>query len=120
MRYHYDKPNLYFSQYGTTYKCDHPVYDECTLFRIGDLGLAVIQQRFEPIGKRTYWSSIDPWLNDELYLHEGFIGLFKKYASKPDEKGLYPTLTVRQLMWRLKIKPLFRQKWETVFDKAPF
>lgn len=119
MRYHYDKPSLYFTQYGETYRCDHPVYDECTLFRIGGLGLAVIQQRFEPNGKRTYWSSIDPWLIDELYLHEGFIALFRKYASEANEKGLYPTLTVRQMMWRLKIKPLLRQKWETVFDKAP-
>ena len=32
MRYHYEKPDLYFSKYGKTYMCDHPVYDSCTLY----------------------------------------------------------------------------------------
>lgn len=32
--------------YGERYICNHPVYDRCTLFKIGDRGLAVIQQRF--------------------------------------------------------------------------
>ena len=118
MRYHYDKPDLYFAQYGKVYRCNHPVYDECTLFKIGDRGLAMIQQRLVPKTKHTYWSSIDPWLNDEIYMHEGFIDLFKKFAAK-EMDGLYPTLTVRQVMWRLKMKPLLREKWETVFDKSP-
>lgn len=48
MRYHYEKPNLYSSMYGTTHLCDHPVYDRCTLFQINDKGLAVIQQRYDP------------------------------------------------------------------------
>lgn len=46
MRYHYEKPEIYVSNYGETYICDHPVYDRCTLFKSGDKGLAVIQQRF--------------------------------------------------------------------------
>ena len=46
MRYHYQKPDIYRSMYGETYICNHPVYNKCTLFRIGDNGLAVIQQRF--------------------------------------------------------------------------
>lgn len=36
MRYHYEKPEIYVSNYGETYVCDHPVYDRCTLFKIGD------------------------------------------------------------------------------------
>jgi len=48
MRYHYEKPDLYISMYGNTYECNHPVYDKSTLFRIGDKGLAVIQQRYDP------------------------------------------------------------------------
>lgn len=119
MRYHYQPPSLYFAQYGIVYECDHPVYSKCTLYKRGELGLAVIQQRFEPERKMTYWTAIDPWLVDELYLHEGFIDLFKKFASKANEKGLFPTLTVRQVMWRLKMKPLLRNVWETVFDKSP-
>lgn len=42
MRYHYEKPELYVSNYGETYICDHPVYNRCTLFRIVDKGFAVI------------------------------------------------------------------------------
>ena len=46
MRYHYQKPDIYLSMYGELYICNHPVYDRCTLFTIGNKGLAVIQQRF--------------------------------------------------------------------------
>ena len=119
MRYHYQKPNKYFSQYGEIYICNHEVYSECTLYRMGSLGLAVIQQRFESEKKATYWTAIDPWLVDELYLSKGFLDYFKKYAAEADENGLYPTVTVRQIMWKLRFKPLFRHKWETVFDKSP-
>lgn len=48
MRYHYDKPDHYTSMYGRTYICDHPVYSHCTLYKIGEKGLAVIQQRYIP------------------------------------------------------------------------
>lgn len=54
MRYHYKKPDIYLSMYGKLYICNHPVYDRCTLFTIGDKGLAVIQQRFNPDTKTTY------------------------------------------------------------------
>ena len=55
MRYHYQKPDIYRSMYGETYICNHPVYNKCTLFRIGDNGLAVIQQRFNAETKSTWW-----------------------------------------------------------------
>lgn len=54
MRYHYDKPDHYTSMYGQTYICDHPVYSHCTLYKIGEKGLAVIQQRYIPETKSTY------------------------------------------------------------------
>lgn len=38
--------------YGERYICNHPVYDRCTLFKIGDRGLAVIQQRFNAETKK--------------------------------------------------------------------
>lgn len=66
MRYHYDKPDHYTSMYGQTYICDHPVYSHCTLYKIGEKGLAVIQQRYIPETKSTYWTEIDPWLVDAL------------------------------------------------------
>lgn len=56
MRYHYEKPSIYSSMYGTVYICDHPVYDKRTLFKMGEKGLAVIQQRFD---QRTKLTKID-------------------------------------------------------------
>ena len=116
MRYHYEKPDSYISTYGSTYHCDHPVYSKCTLFKIGNKGLAIIQQRFDRAAKRTWWSEIDPWLNDALYLHKGFEEFFDKRAKECVD-GLYPTVTIRQIMWALKIKPIPRKRWETCFDR---
>ena len=115
MRYHYEKPSIYLSMYGTTYNCSHPIYNECTLFQIGEKGLAVIQQRFDPDTKATWWSWIDPWLTDDIYLHPGFKAFFD-IRSGTCKDGLYPTVTIRQIMWALKMKPLERKRWETVFD----
>ena len=116
MRYHHVKQTRLISVYGEHYICDHPVYNVCTLFRIGDLGLAVIQQRFDPREKLTWWGEIDSWLTDELYLHPGFFTFFERRAG-PCVDGLYPTVTIRQLMWALKMKPLKKERWETVFDR---
>ena len=60
MRYYYEKPTIYLSLYGSTYICDHLVYKKCTLYQIGEYGLAVIQQRFDPKTKNTWWAEIDP------------------------------------------------------------
>ena len=116
MRYHYEKPKLYSSLYGKRYVCKHPVYDSCTLYLIGEKGLAVIQQRYDRETKSTWWSEVDPWLTDELYLHPGFKGFFDERSGTCTD-DLYPTVTVRQIMWALKLKPLKRERWETVFDR---
>ena len=116
MRYHYGKPAIYLSMYGECYICNHPVYDCCTLFKIGEKGLAVIQQRFDSEKKSTWWSEVDPWLTDELYLHPHFKSYFDERAGVCKD-GLYPTVTVRQIMWALRMKPLPKEKWETVFDR---
>lgn len=116
MRYHYEKPTVYLSMYGSTYNCDHPVYDKCTLFKIRFKGLAVIQQRYNPETKNTWWGEIDPWLTDMLYLHPKFREYFDKRAGECMD-GLYPTVTIRQIMWALKLKPISRQRWETCFDR---
>lgn len=116
MRYHHEKPDIYLSRYGKTYVCDHPVYSRCTLFTIGDKGLAVIQQRYNSETKLTWWTEIDDWLTDSLYLHPGFKQFFDERAGKCN-KGLYPTVTIRQIMWALKMKPLKRERWETCFDR---
>lgn len=116
MRYHYEKPTLYSSLYGNTYICDHPVYDRCTLFQIHNNGLAVIQQRYCPNTKSTSWGELDPWLPDALYLHPNFKKFFDERSGE-DTDGLYPTVTIRQIMWALKMKPLPKERWETCFDR---
>lgn len=118
MRYHHDSTAFSHNIYGITYTCDHPVYNRATLYKKGDLGLCVIQQRYDAKTKKTWWTEIDPWLTDELYLNNNFNEYFKRYA-KISTNGFYPTVTIRQIMWALKIKPLKREIWETVFDKSP-
>lgn len=116
MRYHYEKPTIYYSIYGDTYSCNHPVYDRCTLFQMDNKGLAVIQQRFNKDNKKTWWGEIDPWLTDALYLHPGFKAFFDERSGECTD-GLYPTVTIRQIMWALKIKPIPKERWETCFDR---
>lgn len=116
MRYHYQKPDIYRSMYGELYICDHPVYSHCTLYKIGDKGLVVIQQRFDASTKSTRWTEIDSYLTDALYLNIGFKKYFDERAGTCTD-GLYPTVTIRQIMWALKMKPLKRERWETCFDR---
>lgn len=70
MRYFYERPKLYSRMYGETYLCNHPVYGSCTLYKIGREGLVVIQQRYNQTDKTTYWTEIDPWIVDKIYLHD--------------------------------------------------
>lgn len=116
MRYHYEKPTVYHSMFGTIYECNHPVYSSCTLYQLGKRGLAIVQQRYNPETKHTYWTEIDPWLTDELYLHPNFKSFFDERAGEC-ENGLYPTVTIRQIMWALKMKPIPRERWEACFDR---
>lgn len=116
MRYFYKKPDIYCAESGKRYMCDHPVYTVCTLYKKKDLGLAVVQQRWNAHMKRTWWGCIDPWLVDDIYHNPGFNAFFEKHAL-PEENGLYPTVTVRKIMWALRMKPLKKERWETVFDR---
>lgn len=86
------------------------------LYKIGREGLAVIQQRYNPTDKTTYWTEIDPWIVDKIYLHDNFKVFFDERSGECMD-GLYPTVTVRQIMWGLKMKPLKRERWETCFDR---
>ena len=86
------------------------------LYLIKEKGLAVIQQRYNPHNKTTWWSEIDMWLIDDLYLQPGFKTYFDAMSGSPTD-GLYPTVTIRQIMWALRMKPLPKQRWETTFDR---
>lgn len=114
VRYHFQPPSLYSRYYGQLYFCNHPLYDRCTLYLINERGLAVIQQRMSD--KKTYWTEIDDYLTDVLYLNRNFYGYFDKHAQEC-QNGLYPTVTIRQIMHALKIKPMPKEPWETVFDR---
>lgn len=100
----------------STYHCNHIVYTRCTLFKEDFKGLAIIQQRYASEIKATYWTELDPWLIQELYSHPKFDEYFQQRAREADH-GLYPTVTIRQVMWALRMKPLRRAEWETYFDR---
>lgn len=117
MRYHHEKPQIYKRIFGKTYVCNHPVYNRCTLYKIGDYGLAVIQQYYDSKTKKTEWKEVEAWIANELYIHPDFKKYFDKRSGLMDENGLYPTVTVRQIMWALRMKPIKRERWETVFDR---
>lgn len=112
MRYFYVPPDTYTFKHGQIYICNHPLYNNCTLYSDGDVGLAVVQQRFNSRLKATFWAQIDPYLVDEIYERDGFQYIFEKNAVCQDRR-LYPTVSVRKLMWALKMKPLQHHIWET-------
>ena len=112
MKYFY-KPQNKLATKGVVYACNHPIYSKCTLYLEGEIGLAVIQQRFNESLKMTWWGPIDTGLVDDIYNHPDFSKVFLEFAACKDENGLYPTLQVRKLMWKLRMKPLKRQFWES-------
>lgn len=115
MKYYYEKPENWVGA-GEIYECDHPMYHQCTLFRSGPVGLAIIREKFDPIRKTRRWSSIEPWIAGDIYLNKKFEMYFIDHARAPDENGLYPTYTVRQVMWALRMKPLKKEYWEAWND----
>lgn len=121
MRYYYEPPKVYRPREGIVYDCDHPLYNRCTLYLESSdseghpIGLAVVQQRFDPNGKFTYWSYLDSWLSYDIHNHESFPEVLHRHASVVDEKGLFPTIPVRQIMWELRMKPLPKEEWEKNF-----
>ena len=42
----------------------------------------------------------------------GFKDYFLEHAEHENAHKLYPTVTVRQIMWALRMKPLKREWWE--------
>lgn len=115
MRSSYKPPDEYAVRTDTVYRCNHPYYNSCTLLKMDDKGLAVIQQRFNKRYKWTWWGPIDPWLVDDIVENSRFSNFFLEHSGCKDENGLYPTITVRKLMWALRMKPLTKEIWETRF-----
>lgn len=46
-------------------------------------------------------------------------GMESLKTMKPGSEEYFPTVTVRQLMWALRMKPLKKERWETSFDHVP-
>jgi len=112
MRYFYEKPSSWLNV-GEIYNCDHPMFNRCTLFRDGGRGIIVVQEYFNPIKKARWWSSIEPWIANDIYLNSNFKVFFEQHAEKADADGLYPVFKVRNLMWELRMKPLRKEWWES-------
>ena len=108
------EPKISSRSIAYIYKCDHPLYKSCTLFKDGEVGLAVIQQRFNGEEKVSWWGAIDSWIIDDLIASENWTSIFAKRAGAC-ENGLYPTIEVRKLMYAVGLKPLKKQFWETTF-----
>ena len=112
MRYFTEKPKDTNFVKRFAYKCDHPLYSECTLFRDNSQGLAVIQKRFNARLKIFWYGPIEVWLIQEILNQPNFAQYLKDNGKEPTD-GLYPTVTIRQLMWALKMKPLRKEWWES-------
>lgn len=120
MRYFYKPGDYNGGDLGEIYHCrNHPAYEYCTLFEIGGKGLAIIKQNYDKKTKVTCWGPLESNLANDIYLNKNFKDYFKAHAGKMDKDGIYPTYTVRQVMWALKMKPIPKQRWETVFDRHP-
>ena len=78
--------------------------------------LFLFWRRYDAETKSTFWTEVDAWLTDSLYVHPKFKEFFDERAGTCTD-GLWPTVTIRQIMWALKMKPLQKQRWETVFDR---
>nr|DAH12852.1 MAG TPA: hypothetical protein [Caudoviricetes sp.] len=111
MRYFYEKPETFRRTRGFTYTCSAQLYSKCTLYKQGDKGLGVIQQRFNPKLKIFWWGPVDPWLVDDVANADGFESYFNALGGLPVD-GVYPTVTIRSCMYALRMKPLKKQWWE--------
>ena len=115
MRYYIPPSEKVPARCGKRHRCNHPAYDECTVFIQDGKGIAVIQQRYDPYTKHTWWGPIDDWLSDAISNESGFLYFLAKNAKESDSLDIYPTFTVRQIMRRLGMPPLKKEPWETRF-----
>ena len=93
------------------HECDHPMYQKCTLYLKNGKGVAVVQKRFNSKTKTFWWGPIDPWLVDDISAQEAWPNWFDKNAEEPTY-NVYPSFTVRKVMWAMRMKPLPRESYE--------
>jgi hypothetical protein len=93
---------------------DHPAYNAFSLFANGNKGIGVIQQRYDPRTKTTWWGPVDKD-NTFYILHSPFFEEWWNDVSRPAANGLYHVVELRKVMWALHIKPSPKEPWETKF-----
>lgn len=96
------------------YICDDPRFNSCTLFERDNIGLAIIQQRYNANLKCTWWGPIDKALEKEILLKPEFKEFFEANARAPIN-GLYSVFELRKVMWAIGMRPLPKAIWETKF-----
>lgn len=72
----------------------------------------MVQKRFNDKLKTVWWDCVDTALANDISLREGFKELLENNAKEPDQNGIYPTMSVRKVMWALRMKPLVKAYWE--------
>ena len=112
MKYYYEPPYYWEVTKANNANFNHPLYNKATLYLDDKIGIAVVQHRFNEKTKMMWWGPIDPWLIDEVTIQEGWDDWFHKNAQEPDKDGLYPTFTIREVMWAMRMKPLMRNAGE--------
>lgn len=97
-----------------TYICDDPRFNSCTLFIRDNIGLGIIQQRYNANLKCTWWGPIDKELATAIEAKPEFAEFFNANAKEPIN-GLYSVFEVRKVMWAIGLRPLPKAIWETKF-----
>jgi len=74
--------------------------------------VCINHEHFNEKTKVRWWGTIEPWLASDIYLNDNFKNIFDQHANEADNRGIYPTITLRKIMWALRMKPLQREYWE--------
>ena len=111
MKYHYE-PIEEEPEFGTIYHCDDEIFDLGTLYLSDNIGLIVVQTKFDPVNKCFKFGPLDAGLANDIFRQKGFREFFLQFAAKPDGAGRYPVVNVRKIMWSLRMKPLRKDSWE--------
>ena len=99
-------------EFGIIYHCDDEIFDLGTLYLSDNIGLIVVQTKFDPVNKCFTLGPIDTRLANDIFHQKGFREFFLKFAAKPDGAGRYPVMNVRKIMWSLGMKALHKESWE--------
>lgn len=98
-------------RHSITYRCEHPLFSQATLFKSDIFGLLVIQKRFNSNLKAMFFGPIDPWLANDIFEEPKFVEVFNR-LSGACEDAMYPFIEVRKLMYKLGMKPMKKEFWE--------